>query len=140
MADVPVGDGAPVQYGPRVRDPGVYLLTAEHLPLQWTAELMCEVVGALVSQGSLVRWQAAAVALNGFDQAPVRELYAPDVLGADETGIRVNGKLAWVHAARTECLTRYTVSPKRGDQGMKAAGALTELTPKTVLVTDFFAP
>jgi hypothetical protein len=27
------------------------------------------------------------------------------VVGADETGARVNGRLAWIHAARTEALT-----------------------------------
>ena len=59
------------------------------------------------------------------------------MLGADETGIRVNGKLVWVHAARTDALTRYTVSPKRGYEGMKDAGVLTALAPATVLVSDY---
>ena len=141
MADVPAGVGAPAQYGPRVRALGVYLLTVQHLPLERAAQLMGEVVGAPVSQGSLVIWQeAAAAGLDGFDAALVRGLTAADVLGADETGIRVNGKLVWVHAARTDSLTRYTVSPKRGYAGMKDAGVLTKLAPATVLVTDFFRP
>ena len=141
MADVPSGVGAPAQYGPRVRALGVYLLTVQHLPLERTAQLLGEVVGAPVSQGSLVRWQeAAAAALDGFDKTLAQGLSAAEVLGADETGIRVNGKLVWVHAARTETLTRYTVSPKRGYTAMEDAGVLTNLAPGTVLVTDFFAP
>ncbi|WP_125613107.1 IS66 family transposase [Specibacter cremeus] len=139
MAQAPAGVGAPVQYGPRVRALGVYLLTVQHLPLQRTAELMGEVVGAPVSQGSLVSWQAAAAAgLDGVDETLVRGLSQAEVLGADETGIRVNGKLVWVHAARTDQLTRYTVSRKRGYAGMEDAGVLTALKPTTVLVTDFF--
>ncbi len=141
MAGAPAGVGAPAQYGPRGRALGVYLLTVQHLPLKRTAELMSEVVGAPVSQGSLVRWQdAAAAGLDGFDEALVQGLSAAPVLGADETGIRVKGKLVWVHAARTEKLTRYTVSAKRGYEGMKDARVLTALRPETVLVTDFFAP
>lgn len=141
MAQVPSGVGAPAQYGPRVRALGVYLLTVQHLPMERTAQLLGEVVGAPVSQGSLVTWQVdAAAGLDGFDAALVRGLTAADVLGADETGIRVNGKLVWVHAARTETPTRYTVSPKRGYTGMEDAGVLTNLAPGTVLVTDFFAP
>ena len=141
MAEVPAGVGAPAQYGPRVRALGVYLLTVQHLPLERTAHLLSEVVGAPVSQGSLVTWQAeAAAGLDGFDEALVRGLTAADVLGADETGIRVNGKLVWVHAARTDSLTRYTVSAKRGYAGMEDAGVLTKLAPATVLVTDFFRP
>ena len=141
MADVPAGVGAPAQYGSRVRALGVYMLSVQHLPLKRTAELMSEVVGAPVSQGSLVSWQAeAAAGLAGFDETLVRGLSSAPVLGADETGIRVNGKLVWVHAARTEELTRYTVSPKRGYSGMKDAGVLTALKPDTILMTDFFAP
>ncbi|WP_427019160.1 IS66 family transposase (plasmid) [Pseudarthrobacter sp. P1] len=117
------------------------MLSVQHLPLKRTAELMSDVVRAPVSQGSLVSWQAgAAAALDGFDEALARGLSRAPVLGADETGIRVDGKLAWVHAARTEKLTRYTVSPKRGYQGMEDAGVLTALKPDTVLTTDFFAP
>ena len=138
MAEVPAGVGAPAQYGPRVRALGVYLLTVQHLPLERAAQLMGEVVGAPVSQGSLVTWQGkAAAGLDGFDEALVRGLTAADVLGADETGIRVNGKLVWVHASRTDSLTRYTVSPKRGYAGMEDAGVLTKLAPATVLVTDY---
>jgi len=62
------------------------------------------------------------------------------VLGADETGIRVDGALAWVHAALTDTLTRYTVSGKRGVEAMIEAGVLAGLSPDTVLVTDFWAP
>ena len=141
MADAPAGVGAPAQYGPRVRALGVYMLNVQHLPLKRTAELMSEVVGAHVSQGSLVNWQTeAAAGLDGFDKILAHGLSAAPVLGADETGIRVNGKLAWVHAARTDTLTRYTVSPKRGYQGMEDAGVLTALKPDTILVTDCFAP
>lgn len=141
MAQAPVGVGAPAQYGPGVRALGTYLLAAQHLPLARTAELMSELVGAPISQGSLAGWYADAAAdLDGFDAALRQGLAGAGVLGADETGIRVDGRLAWVHAARTDTLTRYTVSDKRGVEAMSAAGVLPALSPKAVLVTDFWSP
>jgi transposase len=141
MAPAPAGIGAPVQYGPGLRGLATYLLAAQHLPLARTVELFTELLGATVSQGTLAAWYAAAAAgLEEFDAALAGRLTDADVLGADETGIRVDGKLAWVHAARTEDLTRYTVSAKRGIEAMTAAGVLPALRPDTVLVHDFWAP
>lgn len=141
MADAPAGVGAPTQYGPGLRGLATYLLAGQYLPLARTAELLGELSGARISQGSLARWYAeAAAGLDGFDETLKAGLVSAPVLGADETGIRVDGALAWVHAARTDSLTRYTVSSRRGTEAMKEAGVLPALSPDTVLVTDFWAP
>jgi hypothetical protein len=42
----------------------------------------------------------------------------------DETGFRVAAKLAWVHLAPAGKFVLVTVHPKRGKQGMDAAGVL----------------
>ena len=42
----------------------------------------------------------------------------------DETGFRTAGKLAWVHSASSGKFVLVTVHPKRGKDGMKAAGVL----------------
>lgn len=141
MADVPAGVGAPTQYGPGVRGLASYLLAGQYLPLARTAELLTELVGAPISQGSLAGWQLdAAAGLDPFVAAVTAGLSAAPVLGADETGIRVDGALAWVHAARTDDLTLYTVSRRRGVEAMREARVLDALAPETVLVHDFWAP
>ena len=141
MADPPAGVGAPAQYGPGVRALATYLLAGQHLPLARTAELLSELVGAPVSEGSLARWYTdAAAELDPFLDTVGTGLAAADVVGADETGARVDGALAWIHAARTEGLTLYTVSAKRGVEAMRAAGVLPALGPDTVLVHDFWGP
>jgi transposase len=124
-----------------LRAVATYLLDAQHLPLARTAELLAEIVGASISPGSLAGWYADAAAdLDGVDAALRAGLAGADVFGADETGIRVDGALAWVHAARTDTLTRYTVSDQRGKDAMLAAGVLPALSPQAVLVTDFWSP
>jgi transposase len=138
---VPAGVGAPAQYGPGVRALASYLLAGQYLPLARTSELLTELVGAPISSGSLVSWHTdAAAGLDGFVESVTAGLQAAPVLGADETGIRVEGALAWVHAARTDELTLYTVSKRRGVQAMNDAGVLPALSTDTVLVHDFWSP
>ena len=141
MAELPAGVNAPTQYGPSVRAVATYLLAGQHLPLGRTAQLLAEVLAAPVGEGSLAAWYTqAAAGLAGFEAAVRDQLAAADVLGADETGLRVDGRLHWLHTARTDELTLLTVSERRGVAGMREAGVLPALRPGAVLVHDGWAP
>lgn len=56
----------------------------------------------------------------------------------DETGMRVNGRLAWLHSASTSTDVLLTAHPKRGVVAMDAAGVLPGFTG--VAVHDAWAP
>ena len=82
MADPPAGVTAPAQYGPGVRALATYLLAGQHLPLARTGELLAELIGAPVSQGSLAGWYAdAAAALE-----PVLDVVTTGLAGAEVIG------------------------------------------------------
>jgi transposase len=75
--------------------------------------------------------------LQGF-LAKVKDLLrASDVVHADETGLRVEAALKWVHAASTTDLTLYHLDEKRGTKGMDEMGIIEHLSG--VLVHDGFA-
>ena len=61
-----------------------------------------------------------------------------EVAGFDETGFRVDGRLHWVHCARTGKYTLLMVHPKRGRQVMEAMGVLPSFAG--VAVHDAWAP
>jgi len=117
--DFPADISASVQYGNGVKGLMVYLMDAQLLPSERTCEVLNEVFKCRVSQGTLynVRGQC-------FEQlAPVDAQIKASVEGAavghfDETGLRVNSQLWWLHVACTDGLTYYFVHPKRGREAM----------------------
>ena len=66
------------------------------------------------------------------------QIAAAEVAGFDETGFRVQGRLHWVHCARTGKYTLLMVHPKRGTEAMKAMGVLGSFAG--VAVHDAWAP
>ncbi|MEX5714007.1 transposase, partial [Parafrankia sp. FMc6] len=95
-AAAPAGVNALVQYGPRVSAAAVYLYAGQFLSKDRTATALAELVGIPLSAGTVAAMAArAATDLEDFLTA-VRDLLAgAEVVGADETGLRVAGKLHW---------------------------------------------
>ena len=78
------------------------------------------------------------VALKPVTSAIVDALLSAEVAHFDETGFRVAGRLAWVHSASSGKYVLVTVHPKRGTQGMDAAGVLPAFTG--IACHDAWAP
>jgi len=128
-ATAPAGVSAPVQYGPQIRAVGAYLVGYQHLPYARACETLTDLLGAHLSTGTL----AGIVTHTGDRLAEfltvVRDrIAAAPVAHFDETGLRVAGALAWVHAACTDTLAVFTVHTSRGHDGMIAAGILPVFT------------
>ncbi len=95
------------------------------MSVERTAQIIEDLVGRRVAEATLMKAQrecAAAIApATAAIKARLRE--AP-VANFDESGLRVAGKLQWLHVASTERLTDSTVHPQRGPAAMDAAGIL----------------
>jgi transposase len=138
-AAAPAGVDAPVQYGPRLAGMGVYLLHGQFLSTSRTVQALADLFGVVVAAGTVVGWTrriAKAVAAT-LDVVRARLRSAP-VVHFDETGLRVAGKLHWMHSASTPTDVLLAVHPRRGTKGMDAAGVLPGFTG--VAVHDAWAP
>jgi len=60
------------------------------------------------------------------------QLKRSTVVNFDESGLRVKGKLHWLHVASTERLTHYDIHTKRGVEAIEDAGILTEFSGTAV--------
>ena len=138
-ADAPAGVDAPVQYGPRIAAIVVYLYVGQFLSRKRTAAALAELFGTPMSEATVAAMTERAADGLGEFLAHVRErISAADVAGFDETGLRVETALHWVHCARTDKYTLITCHRRRGRDGIDDAGVLAGFTG--VAVHDAWAP
>jgi transposase len=135
----PAGVDAPVQYGPRIAAIIVYLYAGQFLSKNRTARALAELFGVPLSSGTVAALTArAAGRLDGFLEEIRARIAGAGVAGFDETGLRVEGKLRWVHCARTGKYTLLSCHPRRGTEAMDATGVLPAFAG--IAVHDAWAP
>src|SRR5437870_5310529 len=121
IAAFPAGVQAPVQYGPHVGAMAVYLVQQQLLPLARACEVMEDLLGVHMSEGTI--WELikrCAGQLAPVEQQIKEALMASEVIHQDETGLRVEGKRHWMHVTCTATLTHYHVDTSRGQPALEA--------------------
>lgn len=114
-----------VQYGCGIKGLMVYLMEGQLLPSQRVCELLQEVWGCEVSEGTLYNArQRCFEQLDPVEASLKAGIQVADVGHFDETGMRVCGKLLWLHVACTAGLTYYFMHPKRGQEAIEAMDIL----------------
>ncbi len=89
-----------VQYGSRIKSLLVYLNQYQLLPYERTAQLVEDLFSRTISQGTLSAWNRACFQhLESTEERIRQAILASDVVHFDETGLRSQGKLHWLHAA-----------------------------------------
>jgi len=121
QASFPVGVNSVVQYGSGIKGLMVYLMAGQLLPSMRVCDLLREVIGCQLSESTLYN----AFICCHEHLAPVEEHLKQGIQQAsvghfDETGMRVNGSLMWLHVACTEAMTYYFIHAKRGRKAMDA--------------------
>jgi transposase len=125
----PPGVEQPVQYGERLKALAVYLKDYQLLPYERQRELFEDGYGHRLSVASLLKAeQDCSAGLTEPLKAIHQRLLTAPVVGFDETGLRVEGQLQWLHTARTEALTYYQIHAKRGAEAMDELGILPSYT------------
>jgi len=122
-----------VQYGARLKSMMVYLMEAQLLPSERTCEVLRDLLGVGVSEGTLYNSRTQCFEqLASLEQAIHERLVNASTVHFDETGLRVKGQLWWLHVACTDGLTYYFVHPKRGHIAMDEIAILPEFVGKAI--------
>lgn len=122
-----------VQYGPRLKGMMVYLMEGQLLPSHRSGELLSDLMGVRVSEGTLYNTREQCFEhLEAIEQKIGQAIKTTEVVHFDETGMRVNQRLWWLHVAATDALTYYFVHPKRGQAAIDEMAILPEFVGKAV--------
>jgi transposase len=115
----PDGITKATQYGKNVKSLATYLMQFQLLPSERTKELLQDIFGCHVSEGTLFNWNKEIhTVLEEPEQQIKEQLMQSPEINADETGLFCNGKLHWLHVASTLRLTHYRIHSKRGSEAM----------------------
>jgi transposase len=129
LAAFPAGVQAPIQYGPNAGASAVYLVEQQLLPLARACEVMRDLLGVQISEGTI--WELikrCALGLASVEQQITEALKHAEVIHQDETGLDVGGKRHWMHVTCTATLTHYHVDKSRGQAALEAIGILPHFT------------
>jgi transposase len=138
-AEFPADVEAPVQYGPHFRGLLLYLFNQQILPFDRLRQTCADLFGQNISLGTLSTINARAYeVLAPVETAIIQALTQAPAVHADESGLRVKGKLHWLHVVSTPFLTFYGVHGNRGAEAMDALGVLAHC--KAWLIHDFWKP
>ena len=124
---------APVQYGPRLKAQAVYFNQYQLIPWARTCETLADLFNHRPTEAFLQEsLQSCHQQIMPSLEEIKETLKTEKVAHFDETGMRVLGKLHWVHVASTSSLTYYDVHERRGQIGMRDIGILPEFTGRAI--------
>ncbi len=130
---------APAQYGPRFRSLLVYLQNQQLIPLGRISQMMADLYSAPVSEATICEATRRCYDnLAPFETAVKEALGNAPMLHVDESGVRSEGKLHWLHSASTQTLTFYGVHEKRGGEAIEYFNILPDFRGR--LIHDFWKP
>ncbi|MBM4259369.1 MAG: IS66 family transposase [Deltaproteobacteria bacterium] len=136
VGEFPVGVAPGVQYGPQLKALAVYWVQYHLLPWQRTCEMLGDLFGQALAEGTLAAaLTECAAALAKPEEEIKQALTRAPVATFDETGLYVAGQRQWVHVASTPELTHYGPHAKRGAEATEAIGILPAFTGNDIKFT-----
>jgi len=114
-----------VQYGNRLKAMVNYLMCYQLIPYERTKEIFQDLFKRSPSPGSFYNMTEECFNhLEKTEEQIMQQIIDSYVGNFDESGMRINNKLSWLHNASTKELTHYAVHAKRGNEAMNDIGIL----------------
>jgi transposase len=129
---------ANIQYGPDIAALTGYLSVRQYLSYNRTSEIMKDVFHIPLCQGTIDNMlkSLALNALPAYEEIQSR-LEGSQVVGGDETGLKAEGKKAWLFTFQNKVLTFLAVSLSRGFESI--SHLFKDGFPMAVYITDCLA-
>lgn len=129
---------APVAYGPNIHATVAYLSTLQNLPFKRLKEAMRTLFNVNMSEGTIsnILSRMRRYAAKGHE-AIRRDILNTKVVGADETGVRINGELYWMWVFQTAVASYFFVDKGRASEIIRTH--FPEGFMDQILVTDRLA-
>ena len=132
-ADFPESIRGPVQYGERVQALAAYFAHQHFVPVDRVCQILQDIFEVDVSPGTCASIDEQLYQrLEAFENSLREHLLASRVLHFDETGIRCEKRLHWIHVASSQTATLYGMYAKRGQEAMDKMGILQNFTGAAV--------
>jgi transposase len=124
-----------VSYGPYIRAIVVYLSCNQCIPYKRLTEVLRDCFGVSLSQGTIdnILKDANSKSLGAYNEIRNR-VEQSSVVGADETGENINGKLNWMWVWQTKKITYIHSDKSRGKPAIDKQ--FENGLPNSILVTD----
>ena len=131
----PVGVDSPVSYGRNIESLIGYLNVRQYLPFKRLQEMLHDFLGAKISEGGL-HYLLDRLASKGADAYELirQRVLNSNVIGTDETGMKVNGKRHWFWTWQNNQATFIAASTNRGTSTIDKFVA--DISSDAILVHD----
>jgi transposase len=138
-AEFPENVRGTVQYGERVKGFAAYFLHQHLIPFERVAQIFEDVFGIPLSPGTCANMDKKLFRnLEAFEENLKAHLIACKVLHLDETGVRCEKKLHWIHVVSSESATFFGMHKKRGGEAIEDHDILPKF--KGSIVHDHWYP
>jgi transposase len=118
-----------VQYGPNIRAMIAYFRQRNFIPTERMAEIFSDLFGLSISEATFINTtRKCSDLLSDHEVKAIEILKASPVIHCDETGIKVNGRLFWIHNVSNDQTTVQMAHEKRGKEAINAMGILPSYT------------
>jgi transposase len=117
----PRGVKKAAQYGERIKSLAVMLNVEHRLPIAQVKKILNQLYGSSFNQSTVLNAMRECFAgLAPLEKRIKSEIIESETVHFDETGVRVEGKLKWMHVASNELWTHLFVHQKRGGEALRS--------------------
>jgi transposase len=129
----PQGVNGFTQYGDRIKALAAYFLHQHLIPFERVAQIFEDVFHIPLSPGTCVNIDRRLFEhLEAFEVGLKAHLLACQVLHFDETGVRCEKKLHWIHVTSSETATLFALHAKRGGKAIDDINILPQYRGRAV--------